>query len=120
MCIFAIKHTMLPAYNLTIDITASSATIDGEQFATLLAPCQAHLSALQGAFSRKPCTLTYYPPDVQLGSSARWSARGAVMISLGKDRAEFLLQLYESIAQLITLQLPDCEVEVQISKFQFS
>ena len=111
---------MLPTYGLCIDIVAKDVTIDEEQFRLLLAPCQNHLDALKGAFDRKPSTLTYYPPDVQSGNSEWWSARAMVLISLGKDRAEFLIQLYQSIAHLIVLELPDFEVQVEISKFQFS
>ena len=111
---------MLPAYLLKIEITAKNITIDEERFRELLAPSLNHLDALMGAFDRKPSTQVFYPPYTQDDNSEWWSARGVVMISLGKNRAEYLIQLYQAIVHLIELELPDFEVQAEISKFQFS
>lgn len=111
---------MLPAYVLTVDIIAKDITIDEMQFRELIAPSLNHLDALKGAFDRKPSTLTYYPPFDPRGKSESWSVRGVVMISLGRERAQYLCQLCLAIVRLIELELPDCEVQGQVDKFQFS
>lgn len=111
---------MLPAYILTVDITAKNITIDEELFHETVAPSLAHLDALKGAFDRTPSTQMYYPPYDQDSRSEWWSARGVVMVSLGKDRSEYLVQLYQAIVHLIELELPDFEVQAEIGKFQFS
>lgn len=111
---------MLPAYTLVVDITANDSTISEERFRELIAPSLIHLDALKGAFDRKPSTITYYPPDGQHGRSECWSARGVVLISLGKARAEYLIQLYQAIVRLIMLELPDFEVRGEVTKYEFA
>jgi len=113
---------MLSSYVLIVDIVASNPTIDEEQFRVQVEPCLAHLTALKGAFDRSPCTTNYYPPDAQslIPDNEFWSTRSVVMISLGKKRAEYLVQLYDAIAQLITLELTDFEVRSEVKKLEFS
>lgn len=110
---------MLPSYILTIDITSEDPTIDEEKFCKQVASSLVHLDNLKGAFDRSPSTITYFPPDIQ-NYRLYWSVRGIVMISIGKQRAEFLNQLYQSISKLIMLELPHLKVTAEISKFQFS
>jgi len=113
---------MLSSYVLIVDIVGSNPTIDEEQFRAQVEPCLAHLTALKGAFDRSPCTINYYPPDAQslIPDSEFWSARGIVMISLGKKRAEYLVELYGSIIQLIMLELTDFDVCSEVRKLEFS
>lgn len=111
---------MLPEYILTIDVIAPNSTIDEKPFRELLAPCLSLLDSLKGAFDRRPSTIVYYPPGAQYDIPDCWSARGIVMISLGKDRAECLVELYRAIARLIALELPECEVRWKVDKSQFS
>jgi hypothetical protein len=108
---------MLSAYILTIDITSDDPSIDEHKFRNQVAPSLIHLDYLKGAFDRTPSTIIYYPPDPQ-DYRFCWSVRGIVMISLGKQRAEFLNQLYQSISRLIILELPHLKVTSEISKFQ--
>ena len=110
---------MLPQYNLIVDISTNDCTISEEQFREQVAPSLAHLDGLKGAFDRSPSTIAYFPPGEQ-NDSLGWSARGVVMISLGKQRAVYLLQLYKSISDLIIFELPDLTVNVEINKFSFS
>lgn len=109
---------MLPAYTLTVDITANSPSFSEKEFQDIIAPCLVHLHALKGAFDKKPASVTYYPPLED--SSKGWSARCVLMISVGKQRAEYLLQLYEAIVYLIDFELPDFEIEAESSIFEFS
>lgn len=111
---------MLPTYNLSVDITATDAKIDEETFRAEVSQCLTYLSALKGAFDREPCSITYYPPDAQHHKPEYWSVRALMMISVGKKRAGYLIQLYEAIVRLIRLELPHLKVEAEISEFRFS
>jgi hypothetical protein len=113
---------MLPAYILTVDITTESQSISYEQFQAKVAPSLAYLDALKGVFDRSPCSITYYPPVAPHSTHEweEWSVRGNVIISLGKQRAEYLKSLYEAIVRLIMLELPDFEVRAESNRFQFS
>jgi hypothetical protein len=110
---------MLPAYILTVDVTSNDINISEDAFFQQVNPSLLHLNGLKGSFDRSPCRITYYPPDEQNDTSL-WSARGYVSLSLGKQRAVFLQELYQSIVQLIMLELPHLKVEGEISKFEFS
>ena len=111
---------MLPAYTLTVNVTAKNINMDEKLFHELVDPSLNHLEALKGAFDRKPCTLYYYPPFSPSNKSEFWSCRGIVLISIGKVRAEYLIQLYQSISHLIELELSDFEVQAEINKYEFS
>lgn len=110
---------MLPSYNLVIDIETADTTISEEQFREQVAHGLKHLDALKGAFDRSPCTVSYYPPSVQYDRPS-WSVRAVIMISVGKKRAEYLLQLYEAMIRLTTLELPHLIVRAEIAVFDFS
>ena len=113
---------MLPAHVLIVDIVAPNPTIDEAQFRARAEPCLTYLSALKGAFDRFPCTTSYYPPDAQksVPDNEVWSVRGIVMISVGKERAKYLLQLYDALIQLIIFELPDFEIRSEVKKLEFS
>lgn len=111
---------MLPAYLLTINITAKGSDLSETEFRELLAPCIAYLDALSGAFDKKPCSASFYPPDPESENSKEWSVRCAIMISLGRERAKFLTQLYNAIVRLIIFECPDFEIRAGINKLQFS
>lgn len=111
---------MLPTYNLIVDIASTEKNLDEMIFREQVAPCLAYLEALKGSFDRVPCKTTYYSPDEQNNKSEYWSARSVVLISVGKQRAEHLIQLYKAVVRLIDLELPDFEVQAEISQFDFS
>jgi hypothetical protein len=113
---------MLPSYVLTVDIKVDSRLISFELFRERVSQSLVSLEVLKGAFDRSPCTIAYYPHDVQQSKHehSEWSARGVVMISVGIQRGEYLVGLYESIARLIEFELPDFEVKSETSKFSFS
>lgn len=113
---------MLPSYVLIVDVISHDSTIDQAQFQALVAPCQAYLDCLQGAFDRKLSTKDFYPSALQIDESKKefWTFRGVVMISVGIERGENLIQLYQAIVNLIALELPSFDVSAEIKKLEFS
>ncbi|MCL2651147.1 MAG: hypothetical protein FWD60_09025 [Candidatus Azobacteroides sp.] len=111
---------MVPAYLLCVDITANDAITCETEFRESLAPCVAYLDSLKGAFEKQPCSVSFYPPDPQSENSKQWSARCIVMISVGRERGEYLLELYQAIVNLIIFELPDFEIQAEASKLNFS
>lgn len=111
---------MLPAYNLIIDITTTERNLDERTFIEQVAPCLDYLKALKGSFDRVPCETVYYSPHEQNNKNEYWSARTVVIISVGKQRAEYLIQLYKAMVRLIVLELPDFEVQAEINQMNFS
>lgn len=109
---------MLPMFVLTIDIFAENVTISEKQFRERVAPSLHHLDSLKGAFDRSPSHIVYYPPRESHGEPEGWSVRGIVLISVGKIRAGYLIELYEAIQRLIELELPDYKVRGEISVFE--
>lgn len=108
---------MLPGYILSVDIWADDFAVTEEAFRELVDPSLAHLDALQGSLRRTPCKRTYYPPGSRRDVFA-WSVKGVVLVSLGKDRAIHLIELYKAIASLIEKELPDYDVQAVIDKVQ--
>src|SRR5690606_37231664 len=109
---------MLPLYTLRVHITDVDNSMSEDTFREQVAPCLSHLDALKGAFDRKPCTVEYYPPN-DGHNTYGWSLQGIVMISVGKQRGEYLNLLYQTIVDLITLELPHLLVEYEIGLFRF-
>lgn len=110
---------MVPVYSLSIDITANGSITCETEFRESLAPCIAYLDSLIGAFEKKPCSVFVYPPDSQGENSRLWSARCVVMISVGKERGEHLLELYRAIVNLIMFELPYFDIQAEASKLKF-
>lgn len=109
---------MLPVYLFTVEIIATD-EMDEAQFHEHIDPSLSHLHSLQGSFDRKQSTLAYYPPSEQLDGCNRWSARGVVLISVGKERAEHLKQLFEAIYHLIGFELPDFDLRAKGEELKF-
>lgn len=109
---------MLSMFVLTVDVIAKDITISEEQFREQVDPSLFHLDSLKGSFDRSPCKLVYYPPCERDGKTEGWSARGVVIISVGKIRGGALLYLYEAIARLIEFELPNYEVHYDRSVFE--
>ena len=113
---------MVPAYVFVIDISTPKNEISFEKFREQVEPCLNYLVVLKGAFDSKPCTITYYPQDAQSETldTELWSVRCVVMISIGKQRAQNLICLYEAIYNLILFELPLFDIKAQTDKFEFS
>ncbi|MBA3986935.1 MAG: hypothetical protein H0X63_10275 [Flavobacteriales bacterium] len=114
---------MLPAYTLTIDIISLNPMISEELFREQVASSLAYLDALKGSFDRTPCTKRFhqYTSQDEEFEPGCWSVRAIVLISIGKQRAAYLLELYKAISHLIMLEAPySFEVNAQINDFWFS
>lgn len=113
---------MLGAYTLSVDIIAEAETTSLEEFQKQVSSCLSHLDALKGSFDRSPCRVTYYPPNESPDNSDNvfWSLRAVVLISVGKQRAKYLLGLYEALGLLIRFELPHLAVQYEIAEFHFS
>ena len=109
---------MLSAYVLIADFSVIDADIDEEQFQELISSSLSYLNALQGSFDRKSCIVIHYPPS-QRNEFGYWGCVCLVTISIGKQRAENLLQLYRAVANLIEHELPAClQVKFDIDIFR--
>ncbi|MGR3791598.1 hypothetical protein ACUXZJ_12070 [Flavobacterium sp. TN-1] len=113
---------MLPAYILTVDITTVGQSISYEEFREQVAPYLTCLDALRGVFHRSPCSITYYPPEAPQSKHEleEYSVRAVVVVSIGKQRAEYLNTLYDAVVRLIMIELSHFEVKADLNKFQFS
>lgn len=113
---------MVGMYTLVIDIVAGAETTSQKEFVEQVAPCLSYLDALKGSFDRTPCHVAYYPPHElpENPDNDFWSLRAVVMISVGKQRAEYLVGLYMAVARLIALELPHFEVRHEIGGWKFS
>lgn len=114
---------MLPGYILIIDIVDLNPNNTEEQFRSDVAFVLNCLDALKGAFDRSPSTKNFYQytSENEEYENGCWSVRGMVLISLGKERAKYLIELYKSVSDLIMRALPpNFEVKCYIEKFQSS
>lgn len=101
---------MLNAYTLTIDIIAKDEAISETDFRDLVTPSLKHLDDLKGAFDKEKATKTFFEPGRNTEKLPFWIARAVVMISIGKERATHLMSLFDAIAKLIEMELPNCSV----------
>ena len=114
---------MLSGYVLIIDIVDLNPKSTESQFREQVASTLNCLDALKGAFDRSPCKKEYYQhtSESEEYEDGCWSVRAVVLISLGKERATFLVELYKSIAHLIMQDLPKhFDVKACVDKFPFS
>jgi len=107
---------MLPIYTLTVDITAKNIILDEKEFRELISPCLTYLHALKGAFDRKPATYQFFQDE---NSKERY-VRCVLMISVGQERARYLVNLFDAIVRLIAFELPDYEIVGESEKLMFS
>lgn len=114
---------MLPGYILIIDIVDLNPNSTESQFREQVASTLDCLDALKGAFDQSPCKKEFYQHTFESEEYEEgcWSVRAVVMISLGKQRAAYLVELYKSIAHLIMQNLPKhFDVKASVDKFPFS
>ena len=111
---------MVPSFSLFMNIKTMDSNLCETEFRELIAPCIAYVDALKGAFDKGRCTVSFCPPDPLSENSKEWSARCAVMISVGKERGEHLIELYNAIVRLITFELPNFQIQAEVVKMNFS
>lgn len=113
---------MLPGYVLVIDIVDLNPNSIEEQFREEVASTLDCLDALKGAFDRSPCIKDFYQhtSESEEYETGCWSVRAVVLVSIGKQRATYLVELYKSIARLIMQDLPESfDVKASVDKFPF-
>lgn len=107
---------MVPCYVLQVHITFPNELIGEKEFRELTASSLAYLHSLNGAFDKKPCEYQFVPPECSNG----WSLRCVLMISVGAERGQHLLKLYDSIVRLIAFELPDFDIRAMSEVLKFS
>lgn len=114
---------MLPGYILIIDIVDLNTKSTESQFREQVASTLDCLDALKGAFDRSPCRKEFYQhtSESEEYEEGCWSVRAIVLISIGKQRAAYLVELYKSISRLIMQDLPKhFDVKASVEKFSGS
>jgi hypothetical protein len=111
---------MVPAFTLTIDIEANESITSEKEFRERLFQSVVWLDALSGSFGKKPCSVSFYPPNPENENSEPWCARCVLLISVGRERGENLLELYDAMVNLIMFELPEFEVRAETAKLNFS
>jgi len=111
---------MNKSFNLVVDITANNRNLSEIEFREQIALCISYLHALKGAFDKEPCKVFFFPPGQDGENSKLWSVRCVVMIWVGKERGQYLLELYDAIVNLIIFELPDFEVRAEIAEMVLS
>jgi hypothetical protein len=113
---------MLPSYVLVVRITAGEKKISGKQFREKVASCLAYLDALKGSLRPGPCSKVYYPPAKQNDSAEQeyWSVVATIILSVGQQRAQSLIILYQAIVLLIELELPLFQVQAEIEVLNYA
>lgn len=113
---------MVSSFLLVVDIYANDPTISEAQFVEQVAPSLEHLEALKGSFDRSPCTIKYFPPSVETDRYKQdfWCVRAIVMISVGQQRGFHLTNLYKSLVELISFELPYFEIQSEAKEIKYS
>lgn len=109
---------MLKLYLLSVTVADEKGILDENSFRELVEPRLQCLHHLKGAFDKRDTSVVFHKPQQDV--SKGWYAKGSVAVSIGKQRAEYLLKLYEDIVQLISLTLPDLTVAAQTQVLEFS
>ncbi len=113
---------MASSYFFGISIISKDETVSEKEFREQVEPCLTYLSVLSKSFGSHNCISTFHPPSSDKLEAFQdfWSVRSALMISLGKQRAESLIELYKAIYRLISFELPDFDILSEIKKIDVS
>lgn len=113
---------MLSSYNLIIDVVSKDKTIGEMQFREQVDLNLNVLNELRGAIGRGSGSIVYFAPNESPLNPdfGFWSARGVVLISVGKERGDNLLLLYHSLVDLIAFALPEFEIRAETAVLSFS
>lgn len=101
---------MVPLVLLLIDIVPLDQSVDEKGLRSAIEPCLNRLKALKGSFDRKNDIVLSVRPYVQDDGRELLTARIALSISVGKERAQHLLQVFDAYAALLRYELPDYRI----------
>lgn len=97
---------MLPLHTFKIDFIDNTA-LPEEEFRELISLSLYHLEALAKALrSRSSFSVFYYPPQTFSYNTEGWCARCVLLISVGRDRIEPMLHLFDVVISQIECDLP--------------
>lgn len=103
---------MLPLYTVTYTITANTQQdCSLEQFKEYLSPAIEYATHLMGLITaeKTPAVAFYEKPHLY--------AKIIVSVSFGKAKAEHLSPIGIALGDLIALELPDCQVTTDVSRY---
>ena len=99
-------------YVFITDIYSYDITVSKEEFREQIGECLSLLDSLQGSFCLTSSRSTFYPPEpTESGQLSGWSVRCVVSFSVGKDRASHIQKLCDAMYELISILLPQMDVQ---------
>lgn len=97
---------MVPLHTFKVDLIGTSGVSERE-FRELTAYSLSCLEALARAFGRKQSfSVSYYPPNSAAWNPKGWSSRCVLLLSVGKNRVDPLLALFDIVINQIETDLP--------------
>lgn len=111
---------MIPLVLLIIDIVPLDQSMDEKELLLSIEPCLNRLKALKGSFDRRTDIMPSVCQREQEDGSEKLTARVALAISVGKERAQHLLEVFDAYTTLLRYELPGYLVNSrqEILKFQ--
>ena len=91
---------------LTIDMAPLDQSMDEKELLSVIDPCLNRLRALKGSFDRRTDIVLSVGRHGQEDGSVKLSARVAIAISVGKYRAQHLLEVFDAYTVLLRFELP--------------
>ena len=111
---------MVPAVLLTIDIVPLDQTMDEKVLLELIDPCLNRLKELKGSFDRNTDIRLSVSQYAQEDGSEKLTARVALLISVGMQRALHLQQVFEAYHTLLKMCIRDSIRPGSISTIRLS
>lgn len=109
---------MVPLYLLIVDIESQDPNLPEIAFRERISSSLSHLEALQEAFGRYQCDISYHQPG-EIDECPGWSARVIVSIPIGRKKEQALGDLCEAIVKLIQIELPELKVTGEFERYVF-
>lgn len=109
---------MVPLYLLVVDIDSQDPNLSETAFRERISSSLSHLEALQEAFGRYQCDISYHQPD-GTDECPGWSAKVIVSISIGRKKEKGLGDLCEALVKLVQIELPELKVTGEFERYVF-
>jgi len=116
---FQKEHSMVPLSLLTIDICPLLPITDEIQLLSRLEPCLSRLKALKGSFGRNICILHGVRQHEREDGRSSLCCTVSLTISVGRQRATCLRQVFDAYAALLRYELPDFQVKARSELLMF-
>ena len=111
---------MVPLVLFTIDIEPLDQSLDEKELLVSLDPCLNRLRALKGSFDRRTDIVFAVHRHEQEDGRVGLTVRVVLAISVGMERAQHLLDVFDAYVALLRYELPNCLVKgcQEILKFR--